>query len=207
MADRRFVECAAQIIRAGKFADSRGWTPATSGNFSMRLDEDRLAITESGAAKGSLSEKQILVVDREGRAVEPGKRPSAETALHWEAYDRDSGTGAVVHTHSLAATVISRLLGGESMLVLEGYELAKAFAGVSSHTTRLELPLLENDQDTQLLAQKARAALKSAGNAPGYLIRGHGAYTWGEDMTLALRHAEALEFLLACLLEERRSAR
>jgi methylthioribulose-1-phosphate dehydratase len=207
MVDRRFVECAAEIIRAGKFADSRGWTPATSGNFSMRLDQDRVAITESGAAKGFLTEKQILVVDREGLAIEPGKRPSAETALHWEAYDRDSATGAVVHIHSLAATVLTRLLAGESTLVLEGYELSKAFAGTSSHSTRLELPVLENDQDTRALAQRARAALKPAGAVPGYLIRGHGAYTWGRDMTEALRHAEALEFLLACLLEEKRITR
>jgi methylthioribulose-1-phosphate dehydratase len=207
MDDRRFVECAAEIVRAGKLADSRGWTPATSGNFSMRLDQSRIAITESGAAKGSLTREQILVVDREGRSLDPCKRPSAETALHWEAYDRESKTGAVVHTHSLAVTVITRLLGGESKLVFEGYELSKAFAGVSSHTARLELPLLENDQDTQLLAQRARAALQSAGAAPAYLIRGHGAYTWGKDMTVALRHAEALEFLLACMLEERRIAR
>jgi methylthioribulose-1-phosphate dehydratase len=103
--------------------------------------------------------------------------------------------------------VVSRLLAGESTLVFEGYELSKAFAGVSSHTTRVELPLVENDQDTRALAQRARAALKRGGAIPGYLIRGHGAYTWGRDMTEALRHAEALEFLLACLLEEKRITR
>src|SRR5829696_2143691 len=183
MADRPFLECAAEIVRAGSFADSRGWTPATSGNFSMRLDQEHIAITESGAAKGSLDERQILIVDREGRAAPPGRRPSAETALHWEAYERDTTTGAVVHTHSLAATVLSRLLAGESALVLDGYEVSKAFAGVGSHSIRLQLPILENDQDTQLLAQKVRAALKPAASAPAYLIRGHGAYTWGREMT------------------------
>lgn len=206
MVDRNFAQCAAEIVRAGKFADSRGWTPATSGNFSMRLDLDHLAITESGAAKGTLAEAQILVVDRQGRAIEPGRRPSAETALHWEAYQRDAAIEAVVHTHSITVTVLSRLLAGRSTVVLEGYELSKAFAGVTTHAARLELPLLENDQDTSRLAHQARAALK-AGHAPGYLIRGHGAYTWGRDMSEALRHAEALEFLLACVLEEKRIGR
>ena len=207
MGDARFLECAGEIVRAGKFADQRGWTPATSGNFSMRLDSDHIAITESGAAKGSLTEAQILVVDRQGQAREPGKRPSAETALHWEAYERDAAIGAVVHTHSLAATALSRIAAGESALVIEGYELSKAFEGVDTHAARLELPLLENDQDTRRLAQEARAAIQRERAVPGYLIRGHGSYTWGENMKLALRHAEALEFLLACLLEERRIAR
>ena len=36
------------------------------------------------------------------------------TALHWEVYERDAGAGAVVHTHSLAATVLSRSVAPES---------------------------------------------------------------------------------------------
>ncbi|MDX5299004.1 MAG: class II aldolase/adducin family protein, partial [Gammaproteobacteria bacterium] len=35
---------------------------------------------------------------------------------------------------------------------------------------------------------------------PGYLIRGHGLYTWGATMDDCLRHVEALEFLFECEL-------
>jgi len=39
---------------------------------------------------------------------------------------------------------------------------------------------------------------------PGYLIRGHGSYVWAADMPGALARLEALEFMLACEMQERR---
>jgi len=203
----RFTACASAIVRAGHFAAARGWVPATSGNFSMRLDPGHLAITESGADKGTLGAHQVLVVDRAGKPLEAGRRASAETALHWEVYEREPAVGAVVHTHSLAATVLSRAVAPEVKVVLEGYELSKAFAGVADHRARLELPILENDQDTSALARAVRAAIEGRNSVRGYLIRGHGTYVWGKDMEEALRHLEALESLLACALEERKIRR
>ena len=46
-----------------------GWTPATSSNFSRRLDDRHAAITVSGRDKGRLVEDDIMVVDFDGRAV------------------------------------------------------------------------------------------------------------------------------------------
>jgi methylthioribulose-1-phosphate dehydratase len=39
---------------------------------------------------------------------------------------------------------------------------------------------------------------------PGYLIRGHGSYVWGADMPATLARLEALEFMLACEMQDRR---
>jgi methylthioribulose-1-phosphate dehydratase len=122
-------------------------------------------------------------------------------------YEREAAAGAVVHTHSLAATVLSRAVAPETWLELRGYELAKAFAGVADHEACVGLPIIENDADARVLARRVRAAIEARGSARAYLIRGHGSYTWGRDMDEALRHAEALEFLLACALEERRLRR
>ena len=41
----------------------------------------------------------------------------------------------------------------------------------------------------------------------GYLIAGHGLYTWGRSVEEACRHVEAFEFLLACEIELRRLSR
>ena len=59
-----------------------GWTPATSSNFSQRLDDRHAAITVSGRDKGRLTRDDIMVVDFDGKAVGSDHRPSAETLLH-----------------------------------------------------------------------------------------------------------------------------
>jgi methylthioribulose-1-phosphate dehydratase len=54
------------------------------------------------------------------------------------------------------------------------------------------------------LVEKVDAWIKSDRPLYGYLIEGHGLYTWGRDMAEAERHVEAFEFLLACELDLRR---
>ena len=77
-----------------------GWTPATSSNFSRRLDAAHAAITVSGRDKGRLVEDDIMVVDFDGKAVGSDHRPSAETLLHTQLYRRFPDIGCVLHTHS-----------------------------------------------------------------------------------------------------------
>src|SRR5690606_743475 len=79
-------ECARQIADAGRILGARGWTPATSSNFSMRLDSEHAAVTISGRDKGKLGIDDIMVVDLAGQPVGTSARPSAETALHTQIY-------------------------------------------------------------------------------------------------------------------------
>ena len=44
------------LIAATRTLSSRGWTPATSSNFSARLDAKHAVITVSGRDKGQLTE-------------------------------------------------------------------------------------------------------------------------------------------------------
>ena len=65
--DRRRLEaCAEQIAEAGRELGALGWTPATSSNFSMRLDASHAAVTISGRDKGHLGIDDIMVVDFDG---------------------------------------------------------------------------------------------------------------------------------------------
>ncbi|GHE38384.1 methylthioribulose 1-phosphate dehydratase [Vulcaniibacterium thermophilum] len=203
---QRLAHCAGEIIVSVRELAARGWTPATSSNFSMRLDDAHAAITVSGRDKGRLTEGDIMVVDLDGRPVATEHRPSAETLLHTQLYRRFPQIGCVLHTHSLNQTVASRLYAGVGHVRLEGYELLKAFAGQTTHETAIDLPVLPNSQDMRTLAAQVDALLD---RQPmwGYLIDGHGLYAWGRDMAEARRHLEAFDFLLACELELRRLAR
>ena len=199
----RLRQVAGEIVITARELAARGWTPATSSNFSMRLDEAHAAITVSGLDKGRLTEDGVMVVDLEGRPVATEQRPSAETVLHTRLYRRDAGIGCVLHTHSLVQTVASRVFAPRGGVRLEGYELAKAIAGTTTHEAVIELPVLANSQDMPATAGQVEALL-DAGPLSGYLIAGHGLYAWGRDLAEARRHLEAFEFMLACELELRR---
>ena len=180
-----------------------GWTPATSSNFSQRLDERHAAITVSGRDKGRLVEADIMVVDFDGKAVGSDHRPSAETLLHTQLYRRYPEIGCVLHTHSLVQTVASRLFAGAGHVRLEGFELLKAFHGNSTHEMAIDVPVFANTQDMPTLAAQVDALLDSQ-SLWGYLIDGHGLYAWGRTMAEARRHLEAFEFLFAAELELRK---
>jgi methylthioribulose-1-phosphate dehydratase len=190
------------IIDAGRLLYGRGWSPATSSNYSARLTSAEVLLTVSGKHKGRLTTDDLLAVDMNGRSLEEGKKPSAETLLHTQLYRWRPEIGAVLHTHSVNATVLSRVCLSDS-LIFADYELQKAFSGVATHESQVLVPIFENDQDIEQLASRIQPWLDDHPDCVGYLIRGHGLYTWGEQMNDALRQIEAFEFLFECELKVR----
>jgi methylthioribulose-1-phosphate dehydratase len=192
-----FNQRANELITAGQFLHSQGWVPATSGNLSARLDEERIAITVSGCHKGHLKADDIMLVDQQGNSLD-GKKPSAETLLHTSLYARYPGLRSVLHSHSPASVLASRLF--EDAVILEDYELLKALQGITTHDSTVVLPIFDNDQDIAGLADEVDGYLAANDeqntSCYGYIIVGHGLYTWGESVADALRHIEALEFML-----------
>lgn len=192
----------AAIIRAGRFAAERDWVPATSGNFSVRVDAARIAVTKSACDKGALSPGDVMSLAL-AESLPPGV--SAEAPLHVALYMRSPEIGAIFHVHSPNAALYSRLHGGRASVTLRGWELQKAFAGIASHETPVEVPIFANDQDTKGLAKRIDEVLSepvaSGTRAPGYLLAGHGLYAWGASPSDALRHLEAFDALFALELE------
>ncbi len=194
-----FQQRGQEIIAAGQILYQQGLVPATSGNFSARLADGKIAITVSGKHKGKLTLEDIMVVDSEGKPLQD-KQPSAEMGLHIQIYQHFSDVGAVLHPHALNAVLLSRR--GQKVVTLSDYELLKAFPGINTHLATVEIPVFANNQDIPALMVEVEEYLTQTESVVGYIIAGHGFYTWGKTMEDALRHVEALDYLFACELQQ-----
>lgn len=175
----------------------RGWAFGTSGNFSAVVSRNPLVltITATGLDKGKLSRDDFVQVDASGAVIAGSGRPSAETALHLLLANLREA-GAVLHTHSVWSIILSDLAASQGGLWIEGYEMLKGLEGITTHNHREWLPVIENDQDMARLSAVVESELRRYPGAHGFLLRGHGLYTWGETLEQARRHLEILEFLL-----------
>lgn len=194
-----FAEAANGVIAMARFAGMRGWVPATSGNFSVRMDQTKAALTATGANKAELDEAGVIEAEIAGPKH---PRASAEAPLHLMRYRAAPDIGAIAHMHSMAATVLSRRHERAGALRLEGWELLKAFPGIETHDTCLDIPIVPNDQDTERLAALVEGRLADRGPLHGYLIAGHGLYVWGRTAVETIRHMEAFDFLLTAQMHE-----
>jgi methylthioribulose-1-phosphate dehydratase len=193
----RAVELAASLAEAAKGFYQRGWALGTGGNFSAVAGSEplRLLITSSGVDKGRLTTDQFVQIDGDGKIVAGEGRSSDETKLHL-AIIRHRQAMAVLHTHSVWSTALSTLLVNDGGIEISGYEMLKGLAGVRTHEHHEWLPILDNSQDMDELARQLEELLHQRPNAHGFLLRGHGLYTWGKNVDEARRHVEIFEFLL-----------
>ncbi len=192
------AECAA-LAETGAYFHHRGWSLGTSSNYSLVLNRDplRLLLTASGKDKGRLAPTDFVVVDEDGLAIDPhAQRPSAETLLH-VVLARQPEVGAVLHTHSIWATLLSDWCRAAGHVTLAGYEMLKGLEGVRTHDYALDVPIFANTQDIPALAAQVERRLADPLNPLqyGFLIHRHGLYTWGRDLNEARRHIEIFEFL------------
>ncbi|WP_333606877.1 methylthioribulose 1-phosphate dehydratase [Arsukibacterium sp.] len=189
------------LCALGRWIASRHWVPATGGNFSIRNAEQSMLITASGKDKGELSPQDLLPVSWQQQQIQCTQgTPSAEAALHAMLYQLDPQIKVVLHTHSVQATVFSRLIEQEQYF-FTGYEMQKAISGCSSHQQVLPLAVFDNTQQIPELAEALKQRWQVKPLNYGLLVRGHGLYVWGHSLEQAKRHLEGWEFLIHCELE------
>jgi methylthioribulose-1-phosphate dehydratase len=196
-----FIVTRHALVETIRFLNGHGWTPATSSNFSARIPgfDDALAITQSGVDKAAIQESDVMIVDRQGRNVWPElAKSSAETLIHTAIYDLYA-PGAVLHTHSVTATAFSLKRSQSEAVTFAGLELLKGFSGITTHDTSIEVPIFPNDQDMERFSGMLRQELADR-TIYGFLIVGHGLYTWGPTIADARRHLEVFEFLFELAL-------
>ncbi len=130
----------------------------------------------------------------------PGAKSSAETMLHEMIYSCFPDTGAVYHVHTVTATFLSmHAVDATNSLVFSGLEMLKGL-GLPTHEATVRLPVFPNSQDIEALAQTIANQLNP--EVPGFILQGHGLYTWGQTPFDARRHVEIWEYLFQFKLLE-----
>jgi methylthioribulose-1-phosphate dehydratase len=196
-----------ELVSTGAEFHRRGWSLGTSSNYSVVVEREPLTLllTGSGFDKGRLKRGQFVLVDAQGASLHASyPKPSAETMLH-VVLARAAGAGAVLHTHSVAGTVLSEGFLGRRALPINGYEMLKGLNGITTHESSIDLTIFPNTQDIDTLSVEVERRLKDAENPlrHGFLMAGHGLYTWGKDLAEARRQVEVLEFLFEVVTQKR----
>jgi len=175
----------------------RGWCDGTGGNYSVTLEGQprRLLITRSGIDKGTIDVDDLLVIGPDTQPVDgETTSPSAEALLH-TAIVGETDAAAVLHTHSVWGTLLGEKFLARRGFRIRGYEMLKGIDVIFDHEAELHVPVVDNSQDMDALSVEIVKLLRDDPALRGFLIAGHGLYTWGRSLEMAYRHVEIFEFL------------
>ena len=171
------VQAAQQLLRLGLVA-------ATSGNVSMRLEGDEkeglIAVTPASTDYETMTPEDIVIVDYDVDVIEGDAVPSSESLTHVAVYKARSDISAVIHTHSIYASVLA-VAGVPLPPILD--ELV-AYLGGPVEVAEYGFPSSED------LGEKA---IQAMGERNAVFIRNHGVLAAGRDMPDALRACELVE--------------
>jgi len=173
-------ELRSEMVRIANKLDTQGLNRGTSGNLSARFGEGML-ITPSGMGAEGLSEDDIVFVHMDGTSR--GRwQPSSEWLFHRDIFVQRGEVGAIVHTHSVAATALACLRKDippfHYMIALIGGDNIRC----AKYATF----------GTQQLSDNALAALK---DRKACLLANHGMITAGKNLDEAFKITVEVETL------------
>ena len=170
------------VVDAARELARLGLETGSSGNVSARLPDPSglLAITALGKACSTLEPGDIVVTDFDAEPIEEELAPSSETLLHAGAYKARPDVGAVVHTHSVYASVAS-VSGLEIPPLIDEMVIA---VGGPIRISRYAFPGTQELADNVVEALADRSAV---------LMRNHGAIGVGRDLREALDVSALIE--------------
>lgn len=114
-----------EMLSIGKKLYQKDFIAATEGNFSVRLDDERILATASGLCKGEMNADDLVIIDVQGNHLQGWRRASSEILLHLEAYRQRREIQAVIHAHPpycialmLAGKGLDRPILAENVILL-----------------------------------------------------------------------------------------
>lgn len=173
-----------QVLETARLMRRAGLVVGEAGNVSQCFREPGgralMAITPSGRCYDTMTAGDIVVLDLGGRCAAGDLAPSIESAMHLAIYGARTNVGAVVHTHSVHASIMA-VTGREIPALLDDQV---TFLGGEIKVADYALP------GSPELARNAVAAL---GQRNAVLLANHGALAVGRDLAEAFDHCQLLE--------------
>jgi ribulose-5-phosphate 4-epimerase/fuculose-1-phosphate aldolase len=172
-----------EICRLGLSLFERGLTPGSSGNISVRLDDDGWLVTPTNASLGALDPAKLSRLGPDGRLVS-GDAPTKEVPLHSALYQTRDAARAVVHlhsTHSVALSMLPEIDPRAALPPLTPYYLMRCGATALVPYYRPGDPAV------------ADAIKGLAGKYASVLLANHGPVVAGETLEAAVFAIEELE--------------
>ncbi len=184
------------IVRAGL-------VNLTFGNASV-VDRGAgvLAIKPSGIPASLLKIDDIVVVSLEtGAVVEGHARPSSDLPTHLVLARAFPEAGAIIHTHSPAATAWAQ---AHRPIPCLGTTHADHFRGSVPVTRTMTAGEIGGDYEAatgRVIVETFQRLAIAPGDVPAVLVSDHGPFTWGRDGESAVTNAIALELVAAIALD------
>ncbi len=87
-----------QLIRT---LNTRGWSPATSTNYSFLDENQQCWVSRSGVNKAEFTEQDFMSIDQNGigSGMFHGVKPSDETQIHLWIYKHFPEAKVILHSH------------------------------------------------------------------------------------------------------------
>lgn len=177
-----------------------GWCTGTGGGISIR-ENDKIYLAPSGVHKEFVQENDLFTSNLDGTMLEPPKNPGLKisecTPLFMQAY-KLRNAGAVLHSHSINAVLITQLFKTEFHCI--DLEMIKGITGYKN-SEFCRIPIIENTEYETELTDRLRNAIIEYPRAWAVLVRNHGIYVWGNTWQKAKNHVECYEFLFKAVLK------
>ena len=155
---RTEVELRRDLVRFSRMLHRLGFMPGTSGNLSVRLDDQRLLVTPTGVSKFLLRSADMVIVDLQGRQLDGYRKVTSEVSMHLAVYRHRDDVTAVIHSHPPIATAfacvgrgLDEMLCQEAVMTLGAVPLA-TYATTGTEEVAASLVPFIPDHDAILMA-------------------------------------------------------
>ena len=178
-----------EIIKTATMLHDKNMLAACDGNISYRFDDSTILITPSGKRKFLLEEKDIAVIDIDGKVIEG--IPSSEMLMHLEVYKMRADAKAVIHAHPPTAVAYS--IAHPDAEEIPGKSFSELILAVG------KLPIVPFQMPGSL--EMGTALHPYIKNSKVMVLARHGAISFGEDLVEAYNGMERLEHSCEILLK------